>query len=88
MIQDQFRFELSSTDLQLYDYESFCKGIDSQVGLHVFQSVFLILPEIKRDLNNDDQLVIMPGNLLIYHGKPVITKPIRLSLYPKHEDKK
>ena len=88
MIQDQFRFELSSTDLRLYDYESFCRGIDSQAGLHVFQSVFLILPEKKRELNKDDQLVIMPGDLLIYHGKPVITKPIRLSLYPKHEGEK
>ena len=93
LIQDTIRFELSSNDLRLYDYESFCKGKDfhqicnqnSQIG---FLSDFLIIPEKKRNLNEDDQLIILPSNLLIYHGKPLITKPIRFDLYPKHDAEK
>ena len=93
MIQDTIQYGLSSNDLRLYDYESFCKGKDfhqicNMNSLYGFQSEFLIIPEKKRDLNEDDQLIILPGNLLIYHGKPLITEPIRFDLYPKHDAEK
>jgi hypothetical protein len=96
LIGDTVRYELSSSDLRLYDYSSFCKGKDlyqirnrynAFFGIN-YPAEFLIVPDKNRELTEDDQLIILPGNLLIYHGKPLITEPIRLSLCLKHEGEK
>lgn len=96
LIGDTVRYELSSSDLQLYDYDSFCKGkdihqirnrYDAFFGSY-YPAYFLIVSDKNRELTEDDQLIILPGNLLIYHGKPLITEPIRLSLCPKHDGEK
>ena len=70
--------------MNLFVRERIC----SQSSNRGFLSDFLIIPEKKRNLNEDDQLIILPSNLLIYHGKPLITKPIRFDLYPKHDAEK
>ena len=96
MIGDTVRYELSSNDLKLYDYDSFCRGkdihqirnrYDAFFGSY-YPANFLIVSDKNRELTEDDQLIILPGNLLIYHGKPLITEPIRLSLCPKHDGEK
>ena len=95
MIKDSLRYELSSSDLELYDYDSFCKGKDVRqirntydIFFGFYPANFVIVPDKKRELTEDDQLILLPGNLLIYHGKPLITEPIHLSLCPKHEGEK